>query len=167
MIKLSCNSCGAKLELTDDISRFACAHCGSEWIVERGGGVVCLKGLEDGLKRVEGGICELVQEIKAGRSEEEIRREEELRVRAREEIEDEKRAAEQEEINRKIAEEERKIKEDSKTFMPYVNAFFILMALTIAIFGLLSIPMNCGNVFIVPFVLVILVNIFHPLVRQN
>lgn len=53
MVKLSCKSCGAKLELTDDIDRFTCAHCGSEWLVNRSGGIISLKALEENLEKVE------------------------------------------------------------------------------------------------------------------
>jgi ribosomal protein S27E len=42
-ITLSCPSCGHKLQITDDIDRFACAECGNEHIVIRSGGVVALK----------------------------------------------------------------------------------------------------------------------------
>ena len=52
MIKLSCKSCGAKLELTEDIDRFSCAHCGSEWLVKRGGGIVSLKSVEEDIKKI-------------------------------------------------------------------------------------------------------------------
>ena len=37
-VTLSCPSCGGKLEVTRDIERFACAHCGREHIVKRTGG---------------------------------------------------------------------------------------------------------------------------------
>jgi DNA-directed RNA polymerase subunit M/transcription elongation factor TFIIS len=39
-ITLSCPSCGNKLQITDDIDRFACAACGNEYIVNRSGGDV-------------------------------------------------------------------------------------------------------------------------------
>jgi hypothetical protein len=53
LVKLSCKSCGAKLELTDDIDRFSCASCGSEWLVNRSGGIVSLKEAEESLKKIE------------------------------------------------------------------------------------------------------------------
>ncbi len=53
MVKLSCKSCGAKLELTEDIDRFTCVHCGSEWLVNRSGGIISLKALEENLEQVE------------------------------------------------------------------------------------------------------------------
>ena len=46
-ITLSCPSCGHKLQITDDIDRFACATCGNEYIVYRSGGVVTLKPVMD------------------------------------------------------------------------------------------------------------------------
>jgi ankyrin repeat protein len=58
MIKLSCKSCGAKLEIENpDIGHFACMHCGTEWLLEIGGGVASLKAIEGGLK-------EIVHEVK-------------------------------------------------------------------------------------------------------
>jgi len=53
MIKLACNSCGAKLDLTDDIESFACGSCGSEWLVNRSGGVVFLKAVAESIKKIE------------------------------------------------------------------------------------------------------------------
>lgn len=53
MIKLTCHSCGGKLEITPDIERFACGHCGNEWIVNRSGGIVSLKAVEEQLIKVQ------------------------------------------------------------------------------------------------------------------
>jgi predicted RNA-binding Zn-ribbon protein involved in translation (DUF1610 family) len=39
---LTCHTCGSRLEVAPEIERFACAHCGSEWVVRRSGGVVAL-----------------------------------------------------------------------------------------------------------------------------
>lgn len=47
MVKLSCRSCGAKLELTDDIDQFSCANCGTEWAVNRSGGIVSLRAVDE------------------------------------------------------------------------------------------------------------------------
>jgi hypothetical protein len=87
MVKLSCKSCGAKLELTDNIDRFSRAHCGAEWIVNRSGGIVSLKAVEEGIGKIAESTKEIVQEIKAAKSYEGIRNEEELRRRAKNEIE--------------------------------------------------------------------------------
>lgn len=41
-ISLSCPNCGAPLQVTPDLERFACGHCGQEQIVKRTGGIVSL-----------------------------------------------------------------------------------------------------------------------------
>lgn len=52
-VKLSCRACGAPLEIAEDIDQFACSHCGSQWIVERQGGIVSLKAVEQSLRNIE------------------------------------------------------------------------------------------------------------------
>lgn len=103
MIKLSCRSCGAKLELTDDIDRFTCLHCGSEWLVNRSGGIASLKAVEDKLEDVVSATKDIVEELKAGKSKEAILREEQLRIEAREEIKKQK----EEEERQRYAKEEK------------------------------------------------------------
>ena len=53
-ITLTCPTCGGKLQITPDVERFACAHCGNEHLVRRGAGVVTLAPVVesmDGLRR--------------------------------------------------------------------------------------------------------------------
>jgi len=53
-ISLTCPTCGGKLQITPDIERFACAHCGNEHLVRRATGVVTLAPVVesmDGLRR--------------------------------------------------------------------------------------------------------------------
>lgn len=45
----------AKLDVFDDMSRFTCAYCGTEMMVERRGGDVSLHGLADMLREVQAG----------------------------------------------------------------------------------------------------------------
>lgn len=52
MIRLTCATCGAKLEITNDIDRFACSFCGNEFIVQRTGGIVSLKPVVDELRKI-------------------------------------------------------------------------------------------------------------------
>jgi len=52
-ITLSCPNCGGKLEVTADIDRFACQHCGAEHLVKRQGGLVSLAPVVEGIQRVE------------------------------------------------------------------------------------------------------------------
>ena len=38
-VTLTCPSCGGKLEITEDVEKFACGNCGNEHIVNRRGNV--------------------------------------------------------------------------------------------------------------------------------
>lgn len=71
-ITLSCPSCGARLEVTQDIERFACAHCGREHIVKRGGGIVSLSPVVDALRKVEVGVDKTAAELAIVRLQKEI-----------------------------------------------------------------------------------------------
>ena len=42
-ITLTCPTCGAKLNITQDLERYACAHCGNEYITNRVGGITTQK----------------------------------------------------------------------------------------------------------------------------
>ena len=44
-IRLTCPTCGARLEATEDIDRFACLHCGNEVLVTRRGGTPSIESL--------------------------------------------------------------------------------------------------------------------------
>jgi len=41
-ITLTCPDCNSKFNITNDITRFACANCEKEFVVKRGGGMVYL-----------------------------------------------------------------------------------------------------------------------------
>ncbi len=57
MITLSCPNCGARLEITKDIDRFACSYCRMEHLIHRGSvvslipAVENLRGVKDGIER--------------------------------------------------------------------------------------------------------------------
>lgn len=53
-ITLSCPNCGGRLQITQDMERFACQFCGMEHLVRRSGSAVSLAPVLEGLKRVEG-----------------------------------------------------------------------------------------------------------------
>ena len=48
-VTLTCPKCGGKLQITPDLDRFACAHCGNEHLVKRAEGVVALQPLTESL----------------------------------------------------------------------------------------------------------------------
>lgn len=37
-VSLTCPSCNGKLQIGKDLDRFACSYCGTEFVVNRGGG---------------------------------------------------------------------------------------------------------------------------------
>lgn len=58
-VTLSCPNCGGKLQVTNNIDRFACAHCGKEHIVLRSGGTVSLQPVLDKIGEVKQSIDSL------------------------------------------------------------------------------------------------------------
>jgi DNA-directed RNA polymerase subunit RPC12/RpoP len=71
-VSLSCPSCGAKLEITSDIEKFACMHCGNEHVVKRSGGIVTLHPLIEEIKKLSSGIDTTGAELSLVRIEKEI-----------------------------------------------------------------------------------------------
>lgn len=71
-VTLSCPSCGGKLEITNDVERFACSHCGREHVVKRSGGVVSLSPVVDALNKVGVGVDKTAAELAIVRLKEEI-----------------------------------------------------------------------------------------------
>ncbi len=63
-VTLTCPSCGSRLQVTNDLDRFACGYCGNELHVNRGGGVISLKPVMDGLDRVESKLDQNTEEIR-------------------------------------------------------------------------------------------------------
>jgi DNA-directed RNA polymerase subunit RPC12/RpoP/uncharacterized membrane protein YeaQ/YmgE (transglycosylase-associated protein family) len=62
-ITLSCPNCGGKLQITTEIDRFACAHCGQEHIVKRGAGTISLHPVIEGLDKVQHGVDKTSSEL--------------------------------------------------------------------------------------------------------
>ncbi len=72
IINLTCPTCGGKLQITNDIDRFACGYCGNEHFVQRSGGIVTLAPVVQGLKEVRAGVDRTASELALKRLEEEI-----------------------------------------------------------------------------------------------
>ena len=49
-VTLTCPTCGGKLQITPDIDRFACTHCGNEHLVKRSEGVIVIQPLAESLR---------------------------------------------------------------------------------------------------------------------
>jgi hypothetical protein len=71
-ITLSCPSCGAKLEITQDIDRFACANCGQEHLVNRSGGIISLSPIVKAINQVGIGVDKTAAELGMVRLQKEI-----------------------------------------------------------------------------------------------
>jgi ribosomal protein S27E len=71
-ITLSCPSCGHKLQITEDVDRFACSACGNEHIVNRSGGIVTLKPVIDSINEVKVGVDKTASELAIVRLDAEI-----------------------------------------------------------------------------------------------
>ena len=66
-INLNCANCGAKLDVYEDMERFACGYCGTELIVQRRGGTVALKAVTDAIKKVQIGTDKTAAELALAR----------------------------------------------------------------------------------------------------
>ncbi len=62
-ISLNCANCGAKLDVYDDMERFACGYCGTEMLVQRRGGTVALRAVTDAIKKVQIGTDKTAAEL--------------------------------------------------------------------------------------------------------
>jgi hypothetical protein len=71
-VTLTCPSCAGQLQITSDIDRFACGHCGTEHLVKRAGGIVALAPVVEGIKKVQIGVDKTAAELAIIRLEKEI-----------------------------------------------------------------------------------------------
>ena len=69
LINLTCPNCGAAIEVTEDLDRFACSYCGKEVLVKRAGGAVSLKPV---LEQVRDGAVRTASELAIQRLDGEI-----------------------------------------------------------------------------------------------
>jgi len=71
-VTLACPTCGGKLEITPDIDRFVCAHCGNEHLVNRTGGIISIKPVLQALGGIQRGTDLTAAELAIRRLKEEI-----------------------------------------------------------------------------------------------
>lgn len=72
-VTLTCLSCGGKLQVTNDIERFACSYCGTEHVVRRSGGLVSLAPVIESLGKVQTGVDKTASELAIRRLREDIK----------------------------------------------------------------------------------------------
>ena len=69
---LTCTKCGSQLELPQGISQFACGHCGVQHTVNRGGGIVSIEPIVEGLDEIREGTDRTSSELAIGRLNDEM-----------------------------------------------------------------------------------------------
>lgn len=62
-VTLTCPNCGGKLQITEDIDKFACTHCGNEHVVIRREGIVSIAPLTDELQKIKRGTDKTAAEL--------------------------------------------------------------------------------------------------------
>lgn len=63
VFNLKCASCAAPLEINSETVEFVCAYCGSAQIVDRSGGAVTLKLVEESLGKIQHGTDRTAAEL--------------------------------------------------------------------------------------------------------
>jgi predicted RNA-binding Zn-ribbon protein involved in translation (DUF1610 family) len=63
IVRLGCVGCGATLEVSQQMERLACAHCGTEQMVERSGGAVHLQSVKEAISKVQVGTDKTAAEL--------------------------------------------------------------------------------------------------------
>lgn len=71
-VSLTCPSCGGRLQIGNDVNRFACSYCGGEHIVQRSGGIVSLAPVVAGLEKLQVGVDKTAAELAIRRLKSEI-----------------------------------------------------------------------------------------------
>jgi len=74
---LACTKCGSQLEIPLGIDRFACSHCGVQHSVNRGGGIISIEPIIDGLDNIREGTDRTASELaikRLNKDKEELRR---------------------------------------------------------------------------------------------
>lgn len=71
-VTLACPTCGSRLQVTNDLERFACSYCGNEHVVRRTGGIVALDPVTEDIRRVRIGVDKTASELAIKRLKNEI-----------------------------------------------------------------------------------------------
>lgn len=62
-VTLTCTSCGANIDVFEDMMRFACGYCGAQTLVERRGGTIALRRVTEAIGKVQKGAEQTVAEL--------------------------------------------------------------------------------------------------------
>ena len=72
LIAMTCPSCGGRLQISNDIQRFACRFCGNEFLVRRGSGTISLAPVIESINSVKTGVDRASTELSVIRLQNEI-----------------------------------------------------------------------------------------------
>ena len=72
LIAMTCPSCGGRLQISNDIQRFACRFCGNEFLVRRGPGTISLAPVIESINSVKTGVDRASTELSVIRLQNEI-----------------------------------------------------------------------------------------------
>lgn len=67
ILTLKCKNCGSNLEVSPGMDQFNCAYCGAELLVQRKGGTIALKIVEEAIKKVQVGTDKAAAELAIAR----------------------------------------------------------------------------------------------------
>jgi DNA-directed RNA polymerase subunit RPC12/RpoP len=70
-VNLNCSNCGAKLEIYENLTRFACGYCGTQLMVQRQGGIVSLSAVTEAVRQVQVGTDKTAAELALARLQQE------------------------------------------------------------------------------------------------
>ena len=146
LIPLKCPGCGAKLEISSEMTTFSCAYCGTELLAQFRGGTVSIKPITDALVKVQQSADRTANEIQLHRMLEEIS---DLKRQKRE------RSAEWPATLQKLRKEYEKSQEQHPNYlMLFVSAFvvyfvtlMIVFASGISVYGIS--PTLCSGVLVI------------------
>lgn len=72
IFNMKCPNCGGSLEVGEDTTQFTCGYCGSEQFVERKGGMIQLRLLEDSVVKIESNTNRMANELALERLKKEL-----------------------------------------------------------------------------------------------
>jgi len=119
LVTLTCPTCGGKLQITPDIDRFACTHCGNEHLVKRSEGVIAIQPLAESLTGLRRATDRTASEMALRRLREELARLVDARSQA------ESRVTECQQALRERERARRKVLRDVITVVPVLILVFL------------------------------------------
>jgi hypothetical protein len=72
VVRLSCPTCGGRLEIKPGMTRLACGYCGNEHVVHRDGGTITLEAVGENLVKIVGSTERTAMELTLTRLEKEL-----------------------------------------------------------------------------------------------